>query len=75
MAANNVDDGGFVTPLSLFLSFFYICGLSIARGQDAFSQLERGEEIEGREQRRSKDRRKIKSYGLVARDDHNISSL
>ena len=55
---NKVDDGGFVTPLSSLSPFFYICGLSIARGQDAFSQLERGREGE------------IKSYGLVARDGH-----
>ena len=57
--------------LSLFLSFFYICGLSIARGQDAFSQLERG----GGAEKRSEDRREIKSYGLVARDEQNVSFL
>ena len=52
-----MDDGGFVTPLS----FFYICGLSIARGQDAFSQLERER---GRQRRDPKTAERLNHMGL-----------
>ena len=66
-----MDDGGFVTPLSLSLSLLllYLWAVDCSRTGRFFTA---GEIPRQRERERGR-LKEIKSYGLVARDEQSIS--